>query len=56
MTYTYPDADGRQADGFLVDDDGAVVTVRADAARLVATADRPWDDARRARALATRCV
>lgn len=53
VTYTYPDADGRQADGFLVDDDGAVVTVRADAARLVATADRPWDDARRARALAT---
>ncbi len=53
VTYTYPDADGRQAHGFLVDESGAVVTVRADATRVVATAEQPWDEARRARALAT---
>ncbi|WP_051593649.1 ankyrin repeat domain-containing protein [Achromobacter sp. DH1f] len=53
VAYTYNDADGSQANGFLVDATGAAVTVHADAARVVATADRPWDDARRAAALAT---
>lgn len=53
VAYTYNDADGTQANGFLVDASGAVVMVRADAARVVATADQPWDDARREQALAT---
>ena len=53
VAYTYNDADDTQANGFLVDASGAVVTVHADAARVVATADRPWDDARREQALAT---
>lgn len=53
VTYTYPDAAEGRADGFLVDASGAVIHVQADAARVVATADQPWDDARRAQALAT---
>ncbi|WZB73528.1 ankyrin repeat domain-containing protein [Achromobacter insuavis] len=53
VTYTYPDAAEGRADGFLVDASGAVIRVQADAARVVATADQPWDDTRRGQALAT---
>lgn len=53
VTYTYPGAGDGRADGFLVEASGAVIRVQADAARVVATAEQPWDEARRAQALAT---
>ncbi len=51
--YTYNDADDTRSDGFLVDAAGNVATVRADAYLAIVTASRPWDEARKAQALAT---
>jgi ankyrin repeat protein len=51
--YDYPGADDTRANGFLVDADGVAAAVHADARLIVITADRPWNDERRARALAT---
>jgi hypothetical protein len=51
--YTYNDADAERSDGFLVDAAGNAATVRADASLAVVTANQPWDEARKAQALAT---
>lgn len=51
--YTYNDADAERSDGFLVDTAGNAATVRADASLAVVTANQPWDEARKAQALAT---
>jgi len=51
--YSYSDSDDTQADGFLVDAQGVAASVHADAALAVVTADRPWDEATKAQALAT---
>lgn len=51
--YTYPGADDSQADGFLVGPDGLAASVHADARLAVVMADRPWDDAKKAQALAS---
>lgn len=42
-----------KARGFLVDDKGEAASVNADAQLAVVTSSRPWDEARRAQALAT---
>jgi len=50
--YTYNDAEDGKAVGFLVDGTGEAASVAADAALAVVTAGRPWDEARKAQALA----
>ncbi|CAB3858549.1 ankyrin repeat domain-containing protein [Achromobacter animicus] len=42
-----------KATGFLVDDKGEAASVNADSQLAVVTSSRPWDEARRAQALAT---
>ncbi|MDH0681138.1 ankyrin repeat domain-containing protein [Achromobacter animicus] len=42
-----------KATGFLVDDKGEAASVNADTQLAVVTSSRPWDEARRAQALAT---
>lgn len=51
--YEYSGANEGQARGFLVDGAGEAATVIADARLAVVTSGRPWDEARRAQALAT---
>lgn len=51
--YTYNDTDAPRADGFLVDAAGNAAVVHAEAALATVTANQPWDEARKAQALAT---
>ncbi|MEN4922995.1 ankyrin repeat domain-containing protein [Achromobacter spanius] len=53
VSYSYSDATDGEARGFLVDGKGEAATVIANAQRVVITGSRPWDEARRAEALAT---
>ncbi|HAP28032.1 MAG TPA: hypothetical protein DCR74_20985, partial [Achromobacter sp.] len=46
-------ASAGKATGFLVDDKGEAASVNADKQLAVVTSSRPWDEARRAQALAT---
>lgn len=51
--YSYSGADDSEANGYLVDAMGEAATVSADARLAVVTSARPWDEARRAQALAS---
>ncbi|EHK63685.1 ankyrin repeat family protein 2 [Achromobacter arsenitoxydans SY8] len=53
VSYRYNDSSDDEAQGFLVDSKGEAATVAANAQRVVITSSRPWDEARRAEALAT---
>lgn len=51
--YSYPGSNDNEANGFLVFPDGLAATVHADARLAVVMADRPWDEAKKAQALAS---
>ncbi|MFD4841329.1 ankyrin repeat domain-containing protein [Achromobacter sp. NPDC058515] len=51
--YRYNGADDSVVNGYLVDGKGEAATVHADARLAVVTSARPWDEARRAQALAS---
>ncbi|KRC78552.1 Ankyrin repeats (3 copies) [compost metagenome] len=51
--YRHDGAGDAEANGYLVDETGEAATVSADARLAVITSSRPWDEARRAQALAS---
>ncbi|MNX68608.1 Ankyrin repeats (3 copies) [compost metagenome] len=53
VSYSYSGADDAEAHGYLVDGKGEAATVFADSRLAIVTSSRPWDEARRAQALAS---